>query len=101
MNLITLKRSLALGAAIPCTFAGSGTVSPAGGHGVGVISSARGSIVLDESFTFTSATTSVGSGSALEFGLSPRSGSFVGNFTSGPTASPNVLLSAGTITVTH
>lgn len=89
------------GAGIPCSFDGAGTVSAAGGHAIGLIRSARGSIVLDESFTFTSATTSVGSGSALEFGLSPRTGTFVGTFTAGPTASPNVLLSAGTITVTH
>jgi hypothetical protein len=88
-------------APLPCMFDGTGTVTPAGGHGYGIISSPRGVIVLDENFVFTSPATSVGTGSATEFGISPTTGSFVGTFTSNPTAAPSVLQNSGTITVTH
>jgi len=90
--------------AVPCTFVASGTVG-ATGEARGVVTSEFGVIRLDETYTFTSPTTLIGSGPVTEVrtgaGGARMTGTFVGQFTSAPTDDPNVLLDWGSIVVTH
>ena len=88
--------------AIPCTITGYGTVSPTGGTAQAVVTSANGVILLDEVYVFTSPTTLHGSGTTTKIARGGvTTGTFVGDFTAAPTATPNVLLDYGTITVSE
>jgi hypothetical protein len=86
--------------AVPCTFVGAGTVTATGGTAVGVVTSSRGTIILNETYVFTSPTTLHGSGPATKISGGRRTvGTFTGDFVAIPTSNPNVLLDTGTFVV--
>lgn len=88
--------------AVPCRFAGAGTVTATGGVAKGVVTSRNGVLVLDETYVFTGPTTSSGVGPATKIdGRGVTTGTFTGSFTTAPTADPNVLLDWGTFIVSQ
>jgi len=84
----------------PCSFVGTGTVTPSGGEGRGVVTSRYGVTILNETYVFTGPTTAHGTGTSLSIQRgAPATGTFTADLTTLPTGDPSVLSQSGTITV--